>query len=150
MTRQERTAGLLLIILGVWVAYYGLFELKIGTIGQPGPGFFPFISGAGIVILCLIWMISNRNCILECQPLWAKGQWVGPVLAVVVTTAYTALMEPLGYALSTLVFLIGWQKLIERENWRKTSIIAVVATAGMYLVFAYLLGIDLPVGELFD
>ncbi len=150
MTIQERRAGLFLICLGLASAYYGMFQLKIGTIGQPGPGAFPFISGAGIVILCLAWIIANPVPAGACQALWEKGQLVRPVIAVAVTTAYAVLMEPLGYVLSTLVFLAAWQVFIEREKWKKTAMIAIIGTAAMYFLFVYLLSVALPEGLLED
>jgi putative tricarboxylic transport membrane protein len=145
MTVQERRAGLILVVLGVLTAYYGLSVLKIGTVGQPGPGFFPFLSGAGIAVLCLLWILSNRAA-ASAEPLWGQGQLTRPALATAITTAYAVLMEPLGYIVATLAFLISWQLVIEREHWRKTAVIAVLGTAGMYLLFMYLLGVALPGG----
>lgn len=145
MTIQERRAGIILVVLGVLTAYYGLTVLKIGTVSQPGPGFFPFISGAGIAVLCLVWILGNRVADSS-EPFWSKGQLTRPALATATTTAYAVLMEPLGYIVATLAFLIAWQILIEGEKWRKTAVIAVVGTTTMYLLFMYLLGVALPGG----
>ena len=68
------------------------------------------------------------------------------LLSVAIMFTYAALMETLGYTLSTLVFLVAWQVLIEHEKWRKTAIIAIVGTASMYVIFVYLLGVALPDG----
>ncbi len=149
MTIQERRAGLFLICLGLASAYYGMFQLKIGTISQPGPGAFPFISGAGIVILCLIWIIANPVQSAS-EPLWGKGQLVRPVIAVAATAAYAMLMEPLGYVPSTLLFLVAWQVLIEGEKWKKTALVAIIGTTVMYVLFGYLLSVALPEGLLED
>lgn len=148
MTIYERRAGLFFILLGVAVSIYTLSTLKLGTIHQPGPGLFPLISGVGIAALAAFWLAANRKCNNDCEPLWQESQWLPPLLGVIVTIVYAALMEPLGYTLSTLIFLLAWQKIIEREKWLKASIIAVVGTVTMYIVFAYLLRVDLP-GELF-
>jgi hypothetical protein len=148
MTNQERRAGLFLICLGLASAYYGMFALRIGTISQPGPGAFPFISGAGIVILCLVWIVANPVPAGKSQPLWSKGQLVRPVVATAAITAYAWLMEPLGYVLSTFAFLVGWQVFVEGEKWRKTTAVAVVGTAAMYLLFVRLLSLALPEGLL--
>lgn len=143
MTKYERNTGVFLILLGTAVAYYSISALQLGTIHQPGPGLFPFVSGTGITVLCVFWLATNRQY-TECEPLWRKGQLLGPVLAVVITTVYAALMEPLGYIPSTLLFLAAWQKIIERENWRKTLIVVVIGTAAMYVIFVHLLGAALP------
>ena len=77
-----------------------------------------------------------------------KKNWLGPGLAVLIMIVYTALMEDLGYIPSTLLFLIAWQKLVEKANWRRTAIIAVIGTASMYILFVYLLKVALPEGLL--
>ena len=58
MTKQERTAGLIFAMFGVATGVYSFTALKIGSIGQPGPGLFPLICGFGIVLLCLIWLFQ--------------------------------------------------------------------------------------------
>jgi uncharacterized MnhB-related membrane protein len=57
-------------------------------------------------------------------------------------------MIPLGYILSTLIFLVSWQLMIEREKLLKTAIITIVGTAIMFFLFYYLLGVPLPEGIL--
>ena len=146
MTKQERTAGLIFAMFGVATGVYSFTALTIGSIGQPGPGLFPLICGFGIVLLCLIWLFQHRNDVCGSEPLWFEGNWHGPLTAVVIMVVYTALMEELGYVLSTLLFLIAWQMIIEREKWRKTALIAVVGTLSMYLLFVYLLKVALPEG----
>jgi putative tricarboxylic transport membrane protein len=144
MTIYERNAGIFFVLLGAAVAGYSLSSLQLGTIHQPGPGLFPFISGAGIAVLSVFWLTANRKCLTKAEKLWEKGQLIGPVLAVVITVIYTALMEPLGYIPSTMLFLAAWQKIIERESWRKTLIVTVIGTAAMYFLFVYLLSTALP------
>lgn len=148
MTIYERRAALFFILLGIAVAVYSTTALNLGSIHAPGPGLFPFVSGAGTALLCVFWLVSNRKYVTECEPLWAERSYIQPLLAVAITCAYAALMEPIGYIPSTLVFLVAWQKIIEREKWPKTIIIAVVATAVMYGLFVYLLGTSLPEFEM--
>lgn len=126
--------------------YYAIVDLKLGTITQPGPGLFPFISGGGISILCMIWLVTNLKSMQSHEPLWKKGEFRAPLLAVIIIVAYTALMDQLGYILSTILFLVAWQVFIEREKWLKIAIITVIGTAAMYLLFSYLLSVPLPEG----
>ena len=148
MTKQERTAGLVFILFGMAVSLYSFTVLPLGTVGQPGPGLFPLLCGAGIVIMCLLWLFRHRGADSGSEPLWSGGNWKGPLLAVLTMVVYAALMEDLGYVLSTLLFLISWQVLIEREIWWKTAMIAVIGTAAMYVIFVYLLKVALPEGIL--
>lgn len=146
MTKYERAMGFFLIALGIAVVYYAVSALSLGSIKEPGPGFFPAVCGSGIVILSVIWFAGSSKLMAESEVLWEKGQWVAPAIATAVITGYAVLMEPLGYILSTFVFLVAWQFTIEHERWRKTGLIAVIGTAAMYGIFSYLLGVPLPEG----
>lgn len=146
MTRQERNAALFFVILGVAVVGHALAKLELGTLKEPGPAFFPVVCGVGIVVLAGYWLVASLKSVKPWAPLWAKGELAAPVTAAVLIVAYSAAMEPLGYLLSTVVFLVAWQQAIEREKWLKTGIIAVCGTAVMYLLFMYLLGVPLPEG----
>lgn len=147
MTKQERLSAVFFLTIGVAVAYYGVTVLKLGSVKEPGPGFFPALCGAGIMILCLVWLVTSRISEAD-RPLWGPGEWVSPVLAVVIITAYAAGLEILGYITSTLLFLVLWQLVVEREKWKKTAIIALIGTAAMYALFSFLLGVPLPTGLL--
>jgi hypothetical protein len=146
MTKQERMAGLIFAMFGLAVGVYSGTALKIGTISQPGPGMFPMICGFGITLTCLIWLFKNRNACNNSTPLWSQRNWCRPLLAIVCMSVYAALMEELGYVISTLLFLVAWQLLIEAEKWKKTAVIALVGTVVMYILFVYLLRVALPEG----
>lgn len=148
MTRQERRFGIFMLLLGVAVIFYVSSQLKIGDLTKPGPGFFPLICAIGIIIITAIWVGLGMRAKAKNEPLWEKGQLIGPLKALIVITVYTAIMETLGYILSTFIFLIAWQFIVESEKWKKTAIIAVVGTAAMYMLFSYLLSVPLPVGML--
>jgi hypothetical protein len=46
--------------------------------------------------------------------------------------------------------MVGWQKLVEREGWVKTAIVAVTSAAFMYVLFSRLLKVFLPAGTWWD
>jgi putative tricarboxylic transport membrane protein len=150
MTKQERIAGIFLLLLGLAVIFYSLTQLSVGTIHHPGPGFFPVISGAGILILGAIWILKNLKKNISSKPLWAKGDLKGPVFAVIVIAVYAFLLEVLGYVLSTAVFLGAWEFFISKEKFLRAALIIVIVTAAMYFVFHYLLGVSLPEGTLIN
>lgn len=147
MTRYEKLSAVVFSIISIFVLYYGVAVLKLGTIEEPGPGFFPALCGAGILVLCLLWVVTAPKPAAH-VPFWNEGEWLAPLLAVVCITAYTALMEVIGYVSSTFLFLVAWQIFIVREKWVRIGIIAVTGTAVMYLLFSSLLGVPLPDGLL--
>lgn len=147
MKRYERVMGVLLILIGLAVMYYSYFVLQLGAFNHPGPGFMPFWCGLSVVILSAVWLFGNRKPDENPRPLFGKkGQWVRPLIALAVLIGYAAIMESLGYILSTLIFLLTWQFAVEREKWVRGMVISAVTTAGMYVLFIYLLKVALPTG----
>lgn len=147
MKKYERITGFIFIILGVATMLYAVISLGLGTIKHPGPGFFPLICGICLVVFSGIWLFATRKDEDgETQPFWGKGEWIRPLLAVIITSLYGAVMDGLGYIIATFLFLVIWQFVIEREKWLKTAIIAVVGTIVMYILFQYLLAVPLPEG----
>ena len=54
LSKQQRTAGMVLLAIGAYVIYYTLTKLKLGTVQSPGSGFFTFICGLGILLLSTV------------------------------------------------------------------------------------------------
>lgn len=148
MKRHERIAGLFLLLVGVAVAIDSYFSLGFGSFLVPGAGFLPFWYGVALAVLSAIWVLGNRGPEENPIPFWEKGHWVRPVIAFIAMVVYGWLMDKLGYVLSTFLFVIAWQQLIEREKWGKTLLISVLGTAAMYLLFGHFLRVPLPQGIL--
>ena len=147
MKKFERITGFIFILFGIAAMLYSAISLGLGNVKLPGPGFFPFICGICLVVFSSSWLIASRKeKDEENLPFWGKGEWVRPLLAVIITSFYGAVMEGLGYIIATFLFLAIWQLIVEREKWSKTAIIAVVGTIVMYLLFQYLLSVPLPEG----
>jgi putative tricarboxylic transport membrane protein len=147
MVKNERRAGLFFILLGVAVIFYSFNALSLGTVKEPGPGFFPFISGVCVVVFSIVWILGlKKEAAEEDKPFWEKGQWVRPLYAILITCVYAGVMDRLGYVLSTLLFIIAWQLFIEGGKWKKIVIISIVGTIVMYILFQYLLSVPLPEG----
>ncbi|MEW6721172.1 MAG: tripartite tricarboxylate transporter TctB family protein [Thermodesulfobacteriota bacterium] len=146
MTIQERRAAVLAILFGAAVVSYTIATLQVGSVRKPGPGMFPAVCGAGIVAVAGFWLAGSLKRKAGSSPFWTKGSWKVPLIAVFLMLVYTATMERLGYTLSTLVFLVVWQSLIEREPWVKTMIVSALACLFMYLIFVYLLRVSVPKG----
>lgn len=146
MNKAQRITGTLFVALGLYVTWYSLTTLKVGSINKPGPGFFTFVCGAGIFVLSAIWLFSILKKQDAKGPLWGKGQWLGPLLAIGLAFLYAVLMQFLGYIFSTMLFIILWQLLIAKGSRTTIIIFAVVGTAVMYFLFSFLLSVPLPRG----
>lgn len=164
MGRSERIASVVLIALGLSVVFYARQYLKIGMIISPGAGFFPFCIGIALTALGILWFLmtfytiktpGRPEQVCGCEDAAEEtGSLRNRILyrllpGVLLVILYAWLLEKAGYFLSTTLFMVGWQKLVERQGWLKTAIIALLAAGGMYTLFSYLLKVFLPTGSWF-
>ena len=80
--------------------------------------------------------------------MFEKGAWIPPSFGVGVTLIYALLIEPLGYIISTAVFIALWQVLISRAKPLTIILFSLGGTVIMWILFKYLLGVPLPTGLL--
>ena len=69
---------------------------------------------------------------------------------VLLVLLYAWLFEKAGYIVSSALFMVGWQKVVEKEGWRKTAVVAALSAGCMYALFSYLLKVYLPTGTWFS
>jgi putative tricarboxylic transport membrane protein len=141
--KYERITAVVTFLAGVWIMFYAWGTLKLGSIHVPDAGLLPFLCGAGLVILGIVWLVALQLSHAKEAPA-EKTLWYKPLIALLLMVVYGWAMETLGYITSTLLFGIAWQLIIEREKWVKTMIIAVLSTVGMYALFVYLLKVPIP------
>ncbi len=161
MERAERIASVILVLFGLFVAYYSRQYLKLGLMIRPDAGFLPYCIGIALTVLGAIWFFMTvypRKAPIPAVALRRHGdaaegdesrrksilyRFVPGVLLVIL---YAWLMEKIGYIPSTALFMVGWQKGVEREGWLKTLIIAGLCAGGMYILFSHFLKVALPTG----
>ena len=164
MDRSEKISSVILIIFGLFVAYYAHKYLKLGILIRPGAGFMPFYIGVALMILGIVWFVSafikwnvpaksGPGCAEEIRT--TDESRLNLILlrffpAVCLVLLYAWFFEKIGYVIATLLFMIGWQKMVERQAWLKTTVIAVLCAGAMYGLFGYLLKIPLPKGSWFS
>ncbi len=161
MERAERIASVGLVAFGLFVAYYSREYLKLGILISPGAGFFPYWIGVVLAVLGGVWLLATfmagkapRPAEAECGSTDAEqGKEPLPnrilyrfLPGVLLIVLYAWLFEKAGYFLSTVLFMVGWQKGVERQTWLKTAVIALLCAGGMYALFSYLLKGVLPTG----
>jgi putative tricarboxylic transport membrane protein len=143
--RYERITALITSLGGVWIMVYAWNTLKLGSIHVPDAGFLPFLCGVGLAILGVVWiLILQWTKEKENEGPAEKRLWHRPVISLVLMVLYGWAMETVGYITSTLIFMIAWQQIIEREKWIKTMIISLLGTLAMYVLFVYLLKVPIP------
>jgi hypothetical protein len=166
MRRTEAIASIVVIALGVAVMYYARTYLKLGMMISPGAGFLPFGVGAAFVVLGGVWLATTllsppspaptteaaAESASDAPP--AAVPAANPIVTrlvpgVLLVLAYAWLFERAGFFVSTVAFMVAWQKIVERERWGKTLLIALVCAGAMHALFSYLLKGVLPTGSWF-
>jgi putative tricarboxylic transport membrane protein len=159
MSKSDNIANVVVLALGTFVAYHSYHSLKLGMMISPGAGFLPFLCGIALILLGIVWRLQTIlfrsppppddpaeavTAACEAAPAPLPRSRVKLVLAFLVTLTYAWLFERIGFLLSTLLFMLGWQMLVERERWLKTVLVTVISAAAMYALFRSLLHVELP------
>jgi hypothetical protein len=140
----EVILALVLIASGLFFMWYAS-SLPFGTVGLPGPGFFPFVLGIALVLLAsailyLVWrgkidgdavFLGHRDVLL------AVLAMAGVAFAFERVDAYLALG---GFAAFLLLFVA------RTAPWRAV-LGAALGMVAVWLFFALALGVRLPAGE---
>jgi len=137
--------SLILILMGI-VAIIGAIGLHVGTPTEPQPGFFPFMSGAFILVLSLIILV--RGWLGRGNRPAKFGEVRRPALLVVALIAFVAVLEPLGYLITSLIIVALVLRIMGIRSWRVLLTTSFAMSIGTFVLFDRLLGIALPVGIL--
>jgi putative tricarboxylic transport membrane protein len=159
MSRGENIANLITLALGIFVTYHSFYALKIGILISPGAGFLPFLCGIALIVLGATWRLQSirskparpvepaggaLTIACEAETSRRPGSRVRLGLAFLSTVAYAFLFERIGFFFATLLFMFGWQMIVERQRWLKATVITILCAAAMHALFRYLLRVELP------
>jgi putative tricarboxylic transport membrane protein len=116
----------------------------------PGPGFFPFwLSLLGAVLTVGILVETARSPDIATVSILPSRQtaWqVGGVLIALAATA--ALLEPLGFRLTMLLFIAGLLFALGARSPFAILLTALAGSFGVFHAFYYWLKVPLPIGTL--
>lgn len=148
--KADPVSGLFWLIFSAFASYES-YSLGLGTLHQPGPGFFFFWTGIVIAILSLIVIVislKKRPSEEAQQPAFGKKNLTKIVLVLISLLLYALLMERLGFLIVTLLFFIFLLGAIEKKRWSFAVLVSLIVTALSYLVFEKALQSQLPKGLL--
>ncbi|MCL4760729.1 MAG: tripartite tricarboxylate transporter TctB family protein [Burkholderiales bacterium] len=152
MQRGSTAVAVALLALSSWAlvdsARYG-----IGSVTAPGPGLFPLLlAGALCVVSFALLIHQGRRSGAQAraddpQPAddrrGRKTFW----LVAALLFAYTLLLEPLGFWVSSFVCLSALFNVGNAWRWPTASLAAAATVAVAYVVFIVLLNVPLPRGH---
>jgi putative tricarboxylic transport membrane protein len=147
MKKADLITGVILLVISGYVIQEAWRMPPSATFG-PGSGFLPFWLGVLLTVLAVILLATawrrqatekdSKSPFPRKRALIAIGSVLGGL------AVYIVLIEVLGYLVDTFLYVAFLLGIVERERWPMTVGVAVLTTAGLYLIFQVLLGITLP------
>ena len=146
MRRADQITGVIVLIFSCTLME-GSWRMPPSATFGPGAGFLPFWLGALLAFLSILLIVNafRRPVVAATKPVFPSGRALLSLGAVIAgLTVYILTLEILGFLVGTgllTAYLLGF---VEREKWYTTILVAVLNSAGLYLVFQVLLGVSLP------
>lgn len=149
MKRADIGVGIGLIILSTWVFWYSS-EYRKTVIYIYGPNFFPQILSIlmGICGMILIVRAMKGKVLPKTDRIDIQG-FFRMVIAIGICIGYLYLMQVIGFAMGTSVFLFVLMTFLGQQGLIKRVMSSVAASLIVWAIFRYFLVIPLPMG-MFD
>lgn len=148
--KADRASGFFWLVFSAWVSYES-YELGLGALRQPGPGFLFFWTGVVVGILSLTVVIRSFSK----RPPEEAGEQdsarpnVQKILLVLASLfLYAIFMELAGYLVVTLLLFLFLLGVVEKRGWRFAVLVSLTVSAASYLIFEVALQSQLPKGLL--
>lgn len=145
--RGEAIAAVALVLLSAGLLVMAL-KMPFGTLASPGPGMFPLGLAAllGLVSIGLLLRAlrlagapAAERIVFGHKQIW---------ITLLALTGMGLLFEPLGYLLSTGLFMLVLLRSYSTLRWLPACATAAAVAAVSWAFFAKLLGVNLPLGLL--
>ena len=142
--------GRLFLGCGNFFALYAR-TVEIGSWNEPGPGFLPFWAGIILTAMAFaLFLVSYTRKAWTARPSFfpQSDSWKRILVTFLALIAYNLLLPPLGFTLTTFLFLAFLVKFIFPQTWMRTLLVAVLGAAMARLLFINFLETQLPKGFL--
>ena len=149
MRGADRIAGAGLLVLAVSFSAGALTHYAYWGENGPGPAFLPFWLGLSMALLATILLVGAIRSADPGEPWLPRGEGLRRLVLVLgISIAFVSLLNVLGMALGTVLFLIALLRGLDRRPWHVTLAVALAVAAVNYLIFAYWLKVPMPAGVL--
>ena len=117
------------------------WNLSLGSLTDPAPGFFPFVISLITAVLSVAQLILGRR--------GGDGEKfsrysVTVVWGIISLLVFVALLPQIGFEIPGLLLSFVWMKWLGGESWRSASLYSVLTVAAFYLIFVVALRTQLP------
>ncbi len=137
--RKDRLSGLAFAAGGLALAWYGRMLKAPETLGDVGPGFFPFLIGIGMAILgaVLAFVPARRATASAAAQAQAEAEeaagggerWILATVFVAAAMGYVAIFGLLGFSNATAIYLSVAMALLGKRSMRALLVFAASSIA---------------------
>ena len=152
MTNKQRdyACSVLFLIFGICMFIQSL-SIPSMMDKDVGSGFVPKIVAMAIIVISAIKLLLTFLSKKSEEAKKSDEDIMGGLLTIVLLAIYVVLFKPLGFILSTFIYLFFQITLLSTEKNRNLilfGIISVVAPVVIYALFVYVIKMPLPTGLL--
>lgn len=133
------TAAVVVLLGGA--AFVGSLGLGVGTLSAPGPGTWPAIVSAVLVVLGSVLAARARSA-GDAERFTRSGLLV--LAAIASMAAFVAIIATIGFEIPTALLAFIWLRFLGRESWRTSVVLSLAVTAAFYLLFVAALDVTVP------
>ncbi len=146
MKKIDIGVGIGLIIFSVAV-FFKANSYRLGAVSVYGPNFFPQILSA-LTCMCAICLLINavRGNAIEAEDHIDKRGFLRMICAIGICVGYLFLMQVIGFALATCVFIFSLMALLSQVGMLKRIINSIVVSLVIWGIFRFFLLIPIPTG----
>ena len=147
--RSNIVVATILLALAGYV-FLAASALPFGTLRVPQPAFFPRTLALLLAVLSLVLLaqtLIGNETLRRSEKIDTAG-WFRIGATLVTMAGFALALEPLGYLVTTFLLMVLLLRAIEAQSWRKVIAVALATSLISYAIFAWLLGVPLPVGVL--
>jgi Tripartite tricarboxylate transporter TctB family len=145
------------ILLVVSLLFYFLFiprEVQSEIQRGLAPSFFPKFAAAwigifSIVLLVRVFFSPRQNHPPEEPSIISREGRKGSIYGIFASIAYLVLCSFLGYLISTVMLLSLFPWILGEHRWYLIAVATVATTFGIYVLFGWVMSVQLPGGILF-
>lgn len=150
MKVADITAGSIGVLLGLWV-FWRSANMPADLVMKIGPGFFPSILAAGLVLfsaaLIVKAVLGKSKGQVEARS-WSDVGLRRGLITVGAAIAFVAAMEPVGFIPTSIVFLTFMLWVMGKRKPLLIALAPACVTVAVWLVFEKLLHLSMPPGVL--
>ena len=146
MKKADIGTGIGLLVFSAWVFWYAS-EYSKATIYYYGPNFFPQVLAIAMGICAVILIVKAlQGKSLEASSRIDFKGFLRMLVAIGICIGYLFLMQLIGFAMGTVVFLFVLMMYIGQQGRVKRICSAVIVALIVWAIFRYFLIIPLPTG----